>query len=189
MLAETGYTLENYVRLEEQSLEKHEYYHGQIIQMPAARGTQNTIAANVICTVKTAAKTSGRNYKAFSSDQKIYLPTLNFVLYSNALVVSQAPQYWDDDEELLINPILIVDVLPQNAYERVNKFREYKTLPSFVEYVLIEQTTYQAETFFREEPNLWRDTIVTDSTGTLSLQSLGCSIQMADIYEHIQFPL
>lgn len=90
---------------------------------------------------------------------------------------------------LLINPILIVEVLSKStkAYDRGEKFLKYKTLPSFMEYVLIEQTTYQAETFFREAPDLWRNTIVTDPAGTLSLQSLSCSNNMASIYRHVKF--
>ncbi len=183
------YSLEEYLRREERSLEKHEYYNGQIIRLPLARGTHNIIGANIIAAIKTATKPLSRSYQIFSSDQKVYLPTLNFGLYPDALVVCETPQYWDENETLLVNPILIVEVLSKStkAYDRGDKFREYKTLPSFLEYVLIEQNSCLAETFFREEPDLWRNTIVTNPAGTLSLQSLGCSIQMADIYEHITF--
>ncbi len=170
-------------------MEKHEYYNGQIIQLPIARGTHNIIVANLITAIKMAAKPLPKRYQVFSSDQKVYLPSLNFGLYPDALVVCETPEYWDDNEVLLVNPILIVEVLSKStkSYDRGDKFLEYKTLPSFMEYVLIEQNNCLGETFFREEPDLWRNTIVTDPVKTLSLQSLGCSIQMADIYEHISF--
>lgn len=181
------YSLAEYLRREERSMEKHEYYNGKIVRLPMAKGPHNIITANLISAIKIATKTLDKRYIAYSSSQLVYLPTLNFGLYPDALVVCEAPQYWDDNEVLLTNPILIVEVLSKStkAYDRGNKFREYRTLPSFMEYVLVEQTHCQAETFFREEPDLWRNTIVTDPTGTLSLQSLGCSIQLADIYENI----
>lgn len=183
------YTLEEYLRREERAIEKHDYYDGQITRLPMAKGPHNEIAANVIAAIKTATKSLSVKYRIFSSDQKVYLPSLNFGLYPDVLVVSEVPEYWDENEVLLINPVLIVEVLSKStkAYDRGDKFLEYKTLPSFLEYVLIEQTTCRAETFFREEPDLWRNTIVTDPAATLSLPSLGCSIQMADVYEHISF--
>ena len=184
------YTLGEYLHREERAVEKHEYYNGQIIRLPVARGTHNEIAMNIATAIKFAVKSLPKRYRIFSSDQKIYLPTLNFGLYPDVLVVCEKPEYWDNNEILMTNPVLIVEVLSKStkSYDRGDKFLEYKTLPSFMEYVLIEQTKYSAETFYREEPNLWRNNIVTDPTGTLSLQSLGCSIQMADIYEHIEFP-
>jgi len=183
------YTLGEYLHREERAVEKHEYYNGQIIRLPMARGTHNLIAANIITAINVATMLLPKSYQVFSSDQKVYLPTLNFGLYPDALVVCEIPEYWDDNEVLLVNPILIVEVLSKStkAYDRGDKFREYKSLPSFMEYVLIEQTSYLAETFFREEPDLWRNTIVTDPLGTLSLQSLGCSIRMESIYRHIKF--
>jgi len=183
------YTLEEYLRREERAKEKHEYYNGQIKRLPKAKGPHNEIAANLIAAIKIATKLSPKTYRIFSSQQLVYLPSLNIGLYPDALVVCETPQYWDKNQVLLVNPILIVEVLSKStkAYDRGDKFREYKTLPSFMEYVIIEQTLYQAETFFREEPDLWRNTIVTDPAGTLPLHSIGCSIQMADIYENITF--
>lgn len=183
------YSLEEYLRREERSLQRHEYYDGQIIRFPMARGTHNVIAANVITAINVVTEPLDKQYQVFSSSQKVYLPSLNFSLYPDALVVCEIPQFWDNNEVLLINPILIVEVLSKStkSYDRGDKFLEYKTLPSFMEYVLIEQNKCMVETFYREEPDLWRNTIVTDPAETLPLQSLGCSIRMASIYRHIKF--
>lgn len=183
------YTLEEYLRREEKSLERHEYYDGTIIRVPMARGTHNEIAASTITALKNAVKPLKTKYRIFTSNQKIYLPPLNFGLYPDALVVCEKPLYWDDNEVLLINPILIVEVLSKStgAYDRGDKFSEYKTLSSFKEYVLIEQTNCRVESRFREEPDLWRETIVTDPNGKITLKSIGCSITLADIYENIEF--
>jgi hypothetical protein len=48
-----------------------------------------------------------------------------------------------------------------------------KTLPSFKEYVLVEQDKPYIETWYREAPGLWRKTIVSDLKETVWLESIG----------------
>jgi len=182
------FTLQEYLQREEKSMERHAYYNGQMIKLPMAKGPHNIIAANILTAIKIGVKNQDKKYVVFGSNQKIYLPQFNIGLYPDALVVAETPLYWDDNEVLLINPILIVEILSKSTgnYDRGDKFTEYKTLDSFQEYVLIEQNTNRVETRFREESNLWRDTISTDLDTQIQLRSLGVSIAMIDIYENVQ---
>lgn len=183
------YSLAEYLRREERSQERHEYLDGKIIRLPMARGPHNIINVNVASALKFALKGQPQRYFIFGSNQKIYLPRLNFGLYADALAVCEKPLYWDDNQVLLINPILIVEVLSKStgAYDRGDKFSEYKTLDSFREYLLIEQNSCRVESRFREEPGLWRETIVEDASGSILLRSLGCTIALTDIYENVEF--
>lgn len=182
-------SLEAYIRREAKHVHKHEYLDGKIVRMPYAKGPHNEISANIVAALKSALKILPKKYRVFSSDQKIYFPELNHGSYADALAVSEKPEYWDDNQLLLINPLLIVEVLSDSteAYDRQGKFAKYKTLPSFQEYVLVKQNKCHVETWFRQEPGLWRETIVTDPAGKIELKSLGCSISLADVYEHIEF--
>lgn len=181
------FTLQEYLQKEEKSLERHAYYNGQIVKLPMAKGPHNIIAANILTAIKVGIKALDKKYIVFGSNQKIYLPQFNIGLYPDALVVAEAPLYWDDNEVLLINPILIVEILSKSTgnYDRGDKFTEYKTLDSFQEYVLIEQNQARVETRFREESNLWRDIISTELDDQIQLKSLGVSIAMTDIYENV----
>jgi Uma2 family endonuclease len=183
------YTLGEYLRREERSSERHEYFNGIITPVPMAKGPHNIITMNVGSALKIALKATGKQYVVFGSSQKIYFPELNMGLYPDVLVVSEKPEYWDEEELLLINPLLIVEVLSKSTrhFDHNNKFSYYKTLPSFMEYVLIEQKHCQVETWFREEPDLWRTATINDPTSALPLRSVGCDLLMADIYEHVTF--
>lgn len=185
------YTLEKYLRREERSQERHEYFDGIIVPVPLAKGPHNIITANIIVALGNALQAADKDYTLFTNSQKVYLPSLNFGLYPDALVISEKPIYWDDNEVLLINPLLIVEVLSRSTrtYDRGEKFSEYKTLPTFREYVLIEQNKYVVETRFREEPDLWREKTYTDITDRIMLRSIGCSIALSDLYRKIQFKL
>lgn len=184
------YTLTEYLRREERSQELHEYYDGLIIKRPMARGPHNFIGANMIAALKNTVKTKDRKYLVSGLQQLVYLPILNISLYPDVIVIAERPEYWDNNQVLLINPIVIIEVLSKSTkkYDRTEKFTEYKTLTSFQEYVLIDPNKCHVETRFREEPNLWRDTIVTELSASIYLKSINCSIAVSDIYEDIVFP-
>ncbi len=156
--------------------------------MPGAKGPHNIISSNLIFRLNMAIEESATKFIVFSSDQKIYLPELNHGLYADALAVCEKPEYWEGNDQLLVNPILVIEVLSKSTqkYDRTSKFEGYKTLPSFKEYVLVRQDTHSVETRFREEPGLWRETLVTGLDGEVFLRSLGCSISMKNIYKNVE---
>jgi Uma2 family endonuclease len=185
-----AYSLEEYLRKEEVAEERSEYYNGTIHKVPMARGTHNIIVVNIGSALKQDLKAQGKKYFIFSSSQKVFIPKHNLSLYPDVLVVCEKPLYWDENEVLLINPVLIVEVLSKStgAYDRKDKFSLYKSLESFKEYVLIDQYSCEITSQFREEPDLWRDTVVNKLDDSIFLKSLGCSVQLSDIYENIEFP-
>ena len=184
------YTLAEYLQREARSAHKHEFINGQIMLMPYAKGPHNIISLNIAFACKQEFRKLEQTYILFSSDQKIYFPTLDEGVYADALAVSEAPVYWDKETLLLINPLLVIEVLSRSTkgYDRGGKFDKYKTLPSFREYMLVEQGKCYVEVWFQEKLGLWRETITTDMQGMVRLDSVGISIAVADIYEHIVFP-
>ena len=112
---------------------------------------------------------------------------LNVSVYPDVIVVTESPLYFDKNEVLLINPILVIEVLSKGtkSYDGTEKFTKYKTLDSLREYVLIDQKTCHVESRFREEPNLWRDTIIKDISSSIYLKSIDCTIDIQKIYKNI----
>jgi Uma2 family endonuclease len=179
------YTLSEYLEREKDSTELHEYYNGIITKLPMARIPHNTITANMTAELRIAAKAAkavDKHYWVMNGQQLVYLPKLNFGLYPDVLVVSENPQSFDKNEVLLINPLLIVEVLSKST----KKYDEYRTLDSFKEYVLIDQKRCHIEVRYRETPDTWRYTEVTDKEGSIFLKSLNCSILVADIYDNVK---
>jgi Uma2 family endonuclease len=183
------YTLAEYLRKEERSQELHEYYNGIITKLPMATTPHNIIATNVAFELELAFRASSKDYYVMSSQQLVYLPELNYGLYPDVLVVCEKPKHFDNNEILLLNPILIVEVLSRSTrkYDRTTKFDEYKTIESFKEYVLIDQKKCHIETRFQEEPQLWREHTYAEMTDKILLKSIDCSIDMSMIYRKIEF--
>lgn len=182
------YTLEEYLRREARSIDKHEFINGKIVKIPYSRGPHNIIAMNIASQLVIAFDKFEKNFIVFPSDQKVYFPSLDEGVYADALAVAEKPVYWDTEQLLLINPLLVVEVLSKSTakYDRTGKFDKYKTLESFREYVLVRQDQCYAEAWYRERPGLWHETIVTDPAGELPLQSVGVSLSMQRIYRNVE---
>jgi Uma2 family endonuclease len=181
-------SIEKYLDKEALSTEKHEYYNGKIRKMPGSSYNHNKIGANIIIALGQTFEINQLSFEVISSDQKVYIPKLNQVLYPDALVVYQKPEFWNGRTDVLLNPILIVEVLSPTTekYDRHDKFMSYKNIPTFMEYVMVRQDTKEVETWYREETHLWRETTFSDS-GDIKLSSIGISISMDKIYRNIEF--
>jgi Uma2 family endonuclease len=181
-------SLETYLDKEAKSIEKHEFINGKVIRMPGAKAKHNQIAAQFASALIVATEDIDPTFLIYNSDQKIYIPLYNHAVYPDAVVVCEAPEFWNGREDIILNPILIVEVLSQSTkdYDRHGKFMKYKTLESFKEYVLVHQDMYRVETFYREQPNLWRETIAQDLNTTIFLASLGVSIDLNKIYRNVK---
>ena len=182
------YTLEEYLRKEAASERKHEYHNGKIVPMPYAKGPHNIIAANLMVALGNAVQNLDKNFVVFSSDQKVYFPELNHGVYADTLVVCEKPEYWQGNDLLLINPLLVVEVLSDSteAYDRNGKFSKYKTLPSFKEYVLVKQNRVWVEAWYRERPGFWHETTIRDLDQSITLTSLGVTLPLSGIYRNVE---
>jgi Uma2 family endonuclease len=75
--------------------------------------------------------------------------------YPDVTVVWGTAQFEDTQQDTLLNPTLIVEVLSESteAYDRGGKFAHYRKLDSLLEYVLITQTKSHIEHFTRQPDN------------------------------------
>lgn len=180
-------SLEHYLDKEARATEKHEFYNGKIVLMPGAKATHSQVAAQFGAALFHNLEDFKTTHIIYNSDMKIYIPLYNHAVYPDAVVVCEAPEYWNGREDMILNPILIVEVLSNSTegYDRGNKFMKYKTLESFKEYVLVRQDRYHVETWHREAPGLWRETIEEDKTKEIKLASLGISLSLSKIYKNI----
>ncbi len=179
--------LEKYLDSESRSAVKHEFYNGKVRKMPGSSYNHNIIATQLTSALIVEVEKLNLNYTILNSDQKIYIPSLNQILYPDALVVFEKPEFFKNRNDVLLNPILIVEVLSPStkAYHRSDKFLSYKNIPSFKEYVIVDQDKIEIETWHNEAPHLWRETKFNKENKTLSLKSMGVDIDIDKIYRNI----
>ena len=185
---ETLYTLEKYFELEEKANYKSEFRNGKIVSrnIGMAGGTLNhskimtNITVNLVNTV-------ADNYDVFNSELAIYIPKYNHAVYPDVCVVEGEPEMYQNRNRAILNPILIVEVASDSTdkYDRTNKFRKYKSLPSFKEYVLVDQDTPVVDVFFKDKLG-WRMKTYVGLDEMVHLQSIGLELKMAAIYKKVK---
>jgi Uma2 family endonuclease len=98
--------------------------------------------------------------------------------------------FHDAQQDVLVNPTLIVEVLlpSTEAYDRGEKFLRYQDLASLTDYLLIAQRYPCLEHFAKQAHGKWLLTIETHLSGSLFITSINCHLPLAEVYEWVQFP-
>ncbi|NEU72267.1 Uma2 family endonuclease [Hassallia byssoidea VB512170] len=187
IIAERYYSPEEYLEIEVKSEERHEYINGQIIPMTGGTPNHNQIAGNFYAALNFALKR--QPLRVFVTDQRLWIPQKQINTYPDVMVVAGELQFQEGRKDTLTNPIMIAEVLSKStkSYDRDEKFAAYRTIPSFQEYLLIDQYTMHVEQYSKTDNNRWIFTEYEDADVTISLASVSFEISLADIYDKVDF--
>lgn len=186
---QTTYTLVEYLDFEESSAEKHEYWQGQIYAMAGASPAHNQISFNLAGII--GQQLRGGDCRGYSSDQKIWIETVDVSTYADLTIVCGTPQYHAHYRTLLLNPKVIIEVLSPSteAYDRGEKWACYQHLNSLTDYLLASQNRVQIEHYTRlssEQP--WHYFSETNPQRTINIASIDCRLPLIEVYAGIEFP-
>ncbi len=178
-------SLEEYRNLETIAEVKHEYHDGEIIEMTGGSINHNSILINLIVLLKLALR--GTNYRLQSSDLRLWIPQYNRGLYPDLMIIAGEPLFSDNRNDEILNPCLIIEVLSPSTsgYDRGDKFRYYRSIPQLNQYLLVSQGEILIESYSKTSENNWLLQEYTQARGIISLDSLGISLNLADIYEGV----
>ena len=184
---EKVYTAKEYLAFEERAKNKHEFYNGKIVKMPGATYQHNRIATNIIVELSILLKE--KKFEVLNSDMKIHIPQLESFVYPDAVVIFEKVQFYENRTDVIINPLLIVEVASRSTkkYDRTTKFEYYKTLPSFKEYVLVEQVQPWVIASYKIADRTWQDTEAASLEESVYLQSVDCTLEMKRVYHGVPF--
>jgi Uma2 family endonuclease len=123
----------------------------------------------------------GRPCAVFNSDLRVRVEESDRSTYPDVSVVCREQRTATDDNDAIVNPTLIVEVLSDSteASDRGEKFAHLQRLPSLMEYVLVSQREPRVELFRRGE-GLWM--LFTCTAGRVELRSLDVALELADVY-------
>jgi Uma2 family endonuclease len=95
----------------------------------------------------------------------------------------------DDREDTLLNPTVLFEVLSPSTerYDRGRKFDNYCLLESLQEYVIVAQAKPYVVRFTRDVDGEWRVKMFSGPTDSMDLASIGCKLNLAEIYQRVEF--
>jgi Uma2 family endonuclease len=180
-------TPEQYLAMERNADFKSELCNGFIIAMAGGSREHNVISGNLHGEIRSQLK--GRPCEVYTSDMRVRVSMAGLFTYPNVVAVCGEPRFLDGRSDTLLNPPVIVEVLSASteSYDRGEKFMHYRRLESLREYVLVAQDKVLVERYTRQGDE-WLLTEFRHVDQTLQLASIGCAVQLREIYSRIEFP-
>jgi Uma2 family endonuclease len=181
------YTPQEYLTLEATSEQKSEYYGGEIIPMTGGSINHNRITGNIYAFLKYQLR--GKGKEAFTCDLRVWIQRYQCYVYPDVLVIEGNPDLHDDRTDTITNPCLIIEILSKSTqnYDHTEKFRYYRSIPHFQEYLLINQYEYSVEHYRKTDAGEWLLREYEIETAKITLSSIGVEIAITDIYEGVNF--
>ena len=192
------YTIEEYLAMEREAVERHEYIDGEIFVMAGETDPHSIITINLGAEFHNQLK--GRDCAALSPNMKVrsgpdpkFSRSLKgFFSYADLMVACGKRLYHDDHKDVLLNPKVIIEILSSTteAFDRGEKFRRYrKWIPTFTDYLLVSQTEPLVEHFSLDKSGFWVLRATVSELGeSVKIPSIGCELKMAEIYDRVEFP-
>jgi Uma2 family endonuclease len=183
----TRYTFDDYLAVEREAIdEKHEYVAGRVYAMTGASYNHNLIVANLSRRLGNQLETSP--CAVLTNDMRVRVETADACKYPDIVALCEEPQFYDDRSDVLMNPILVIEVLSPSteAYDRGEKFAIYRALSSLQEYVLVAQDRLSVEVFTRQRDNRWLLAAYSTPEDEVAFDSIQCQIPLREIYDKVR---
>jgi len=181
------YTPDEYRQLEETTEFRNEYRDGEILEMAGGTINHSQIIGNIHAFLKSALR--GKNARPFMSDLRLWIPRYRRGTYPDVMVVEGELVCTEGRKDEILNPVLIVEVLSKSTkdFDREDKFRFYRSIPEFREYVLVNQSEFLVAQYIKTESNEWLFREYEGESAIVSFASVEVQMLMSDIYELVVF--
>ena len=150
-------SLEAYFKSEDKATSKHEYHDGIITTMAGGKLQHNQLATIAAKLMDNFVEDNNLNFIVSNSDTKIRIEDYNKIVYPDAVVIFEAPKYYEGRLDTILNPLIIIKILSDSTknFDKTTKFEMYRTVPSFKEYVLVHQDRKHASVFTKQNDGSW----------------------------------
>ena len=184
-LAERVYTATEYLALERAAEHKSEFVNGRIYAMTGASFPHNLIVLNLSAEIR--ARLRGGPCSVLVNDMRVKVSQTGMYTYPDVVALCEPPRLEDEHADTLLNPAVIVEVLSASTerYDRGDKFAHYRKIESLREYILVAQDRVRIEQYVRHGER-WMLGEISDPTGSLRIEALGCEVALRDIYDRVE---
>jgi Uma2 family endonuclease len=184
------YTFEEYLALEEKAEFKSEFFEGEIfVRHGGSGGTRDHSLIGTNTSRELGNALRGKPCFVFNSDLMVQIRPGKGGFYPDTMVVCGEEQFSNEKENAITNPTVVVEVLSEStaAWDHGGKFRQYQSLSSLQEYVLVEQTEPQVNVYRRGKDGMWLLEGYAGLDAEVEFKSLGIKIASREIFMGVKF--
>lgn len=177
LLVQENISAEAYLLQEEKATVRHEFINGKLFEMPGGTRFHEEVITNLVTYLNPILRV--KKYKTFAQGMRCS-PSSQRYYYPDILVTNEV-----FSEIRFSNlPILLVEVLSPSTrvYDAVDKFIDYRSIPTLEYYLLVEPDYYHATLYYKTAEGEWMAEVFNKKTAVIDLQKLGIQLPMEEIY-------
>jgi Uma2 family endonuclease len=184
--AEKLYTEDEYLAFEREAIDKHELIDGEIVAKEFSNRNHCLITSNTLTELHTQLKKV--DFEIYANDMRVRMRKGRYS-YPDVVVVCGEPNFADEEFDVLLNPVLVVEVLSKSTRfrDKTEKLETFQKMESIQEVLLIEQDFLHIEHYIKQTPMQWLLRIYEDLNDVIALESINCQLAVNEIYAQIEF--
>lgn len=177
------FTIEEYLQFEKESIEKHEYFRGEIFAMAGADARHNVIFSNLFIAIGTQLK--GKPCKPYGSDLRIHVAQNTLFTYPDISIICGEIVPSAEDKDTATLPTVLIEILSPSTrqYDHGGKFKLYRDIPTLKEFILVDSEAIAIEAYRLNQQHHWE---LQDYNSTDELFTIPCmdiTIPIKEIYD------
>src|SRR5947209_3009314 len=132
-------TTQEYLARERKAEFRSEFYRGEMFAMAGASWEHTLIKDNIAHEARN--QLDDGPCRVLTSDLRVKVDATGLYTYPDVIIVCDEPMFEDRMFDTLLNPRCLMEVLSDSTekYDRGEKFKHYRRVPSLQEYILIAQ--------------------------------------------------
>ncbi len=197
----TIYTIDEYLEIEAQLAESYEFHNERVGKL----NDPEFFIESILKFHKTLSdKFAGSNFQVFSNflskKKKIWIEAENSLMYPSLFVISGELNYYPGREDIIVNPLLIIEVSTiysmgsmnskrgdqKYLSDRSSRFWAYQKIPSLREYALITDIgSTVIETYNKLDGKSWKYQVFSNTlfgSNLVNFESINIELPVTDFY-------
>ncbi len=190
------YTVEEYLSIDRESIERYEYVDGEIFLMAGESIRHGDISVNLIGELRNELK--GKDCRVLAKDTKtksggfgkIGETKKGMFSYPDLVIICGEPEFQDKHRDIVLNPTVIIEVLSESTelFDRTDKFMRYRMFnDTLTDYILVSQDRPQIEHYIRQDDNSWKLFTYFGLKEEIYIESIECRLNLSEIYDRVKF--
>ena len=178
----TSFSAQEYLEMEHLAETKHEFFRGEIFAMSGASLRHNKIFANLFIAIGVSLK--GKPCEPFGSDMRMHIPENTLYTYPDISIYCKDFASIVLEDNNITSPTVIIEILSSSTrnYDRGDKFKLYRDIPSLKEYHLVDSESILIESFRINNNGNWELEEMKTLGDFFSIPCLEVKIPLTEVY-------
>ncbi|MBI3220823.1 MAG: Uma2 family endonuclease [Bacteroidetes bacterium] len=176
-------SIEEFIEMENEASEKHEYFQGEVFSMAGACDNHNEIFSSLFSEL--SAQLKGKTCRTYGSDKRLYVRENTLLTYPDISVYCNKSAPFGKGEMTFVDPTVLIEILSESTknYDRGVKFSLYRDIPTLLEYIQVDSQSIRVEIFRLNESKHWELQEYKTLDESLHIASLNVRIPLRDVYQ------